>query len=204
MQLKVCGMKYEENIIEVLTKLRPNYMGFIFYAQSPRYMANHVNINNILPYKANTLFIGVFVNEPIENIIEAISTYCLDGVQLHGNESPETCALLQQHTTVWKAFGIDETFDFNTLTPYEPVVNAFLFDTKTSKHGGSGKLFNWDILSQYNSTKPYILSGGVHTDNYKQVKSMNNTPLIIDVNSKFEIAPALKNVTALLELKNIL
>jgi phosphoribosylanthranilate isomerase len=204
MQLKVCGMKYEDNINEVLTKVRPNYMGYIFYPKSPRFVTESTLPDNILQNKGATKFIGIFVNETVSKILDMVKTFPLDGVQLHGSETPETCAQLKQNTTVWKAFGVDETFDFDTLEPYEPYVDAFLFDTKSSKHGGTGKVFDWRILNQYKSNKPYILSGGVYVDNYNDIKTINKQPFMIDVNSKFETAPALKNVATLLELKNIL
>lgn len=142
---KVCGLR--DNIVEVAA-LQPDYIGFIFYAKSPRYVGE----NFVLPELANSKInkVGVFVNESLDIVHNTLVNYQLDYVQLHGNESPEFCEnLIKKNVKIIKAFHVDETFDFGYLKAYELVTDYFLFDTKTNKYGGSGKSFNWNILKKY-------------------------------------------------------
>ncbi len=194
MKLKICGMKYPDNILEVGTLL-PDYMGFIFWEKSARYF------DGTLPTLPQSIKkTGVFVNPSKEEILEKITKYDLQAVQLHGQESVAFCQELKNTlantTEIIKVFSVDDTFDFNQLEPFETVCNYFLFDTKGKLPGGNGTTFDWKVLKQYPSQKPFFLSGGIGLDEIDLVKQILKTdlPIIaIDVNSKFEIEAGLKN-----------
>ena len=227
MRLKVCGMKYQENIIEVAA-LRPDYMGFIFYEKSPRFFDGEIPQIGVTIKK-----VGVFVNASIDEIIEKVSKYGLNAIQLHGEESAEYCEELKRHyenpeysgdevistkrlprfarndVAIIKAFSIKDTFDFGVLERYEASCDYFLFDTKGKLPGGNGYAFNWNILKNYPSKKPYFLSGGIGLDEVKNVLSFLDSPeseycYAIDVNSKFEQEPGLKDIEKLKEFINYL
>ncbi len=188
-------MKHPDNILEV-GSLLPDYMGFIFWEKSARYF------DGILPELAKSIKkVGVFVNAPLNEILEKIKTHDLQAVQLHGNESVEFCELLKKNTPklidVIKVFPILDTFDFGILNPYEKVCDFFLFDTKGKLPGGNGTTFDWKVLEQYPSTKPFFLSGGIGIEEFDSINEILKTNLpiyAIDVNSKFEIEPGFKNV----------
>jgi phosphoribosylanthranilate isomerase len=198
MMIKVCGMKFPENIQSVAA-LQPDYLGLIFYAKSPRYAAalsaQELQMLLLLPKK-----VGVFVDEELPKIQGIIQQYQLQAVQLHGNESPEMCAILKKQVEVFKAFGVDEAFDFEQIKPYENVVDYFLFDTKTSSHGGSGKTFNWQVLQNYQLKTPFFISGGLSNENLEEVLKLKHPAFVgVDLNSRFETAPGLKNIEKLSE-----
>ena len=190
MIIKVCGMRDAENICDI-ENLGVDWMGFIFYPKSSRYVSE---IPAYLPTKAKR--VGVFVNEPIESILETVKLFQLDYVQLHGNESPEFCDEMGENgLKIIKAFSIENEFPSEKVNAYHGKCDYFLFDTKTSKYGGSGKKFNWDILSEYHGETPFLLSGGISPDDIDAVKSFSHPKCIgIDINSKFEIDPAFKDV----------
>ncbi len=187
MKLKVCGMKFSENIAEI-ESLKPDFMGFIFYKKSKRFF-NESKI--ILNDKINR--VGVFVNQEMNEVFDNVKKYKLDYVQLHGEEDIEYCLSIKSFCKVIKVFKIDDTFDFNTIKKFENVSDYFLFDTKTNLHGGSGKKFDWKILKNYNSKKNFFLSGGISEDDVEEIKKIKKIhPIIgIDINSKFEL-PSLK------------
>ena len=194
MKLKICGMKYPDNILEVGTLL-PDYMGFIFWEKSARYFDENLPT---LPQSIKKT--GVFVNANVEKIIEKVTKYDLQAIQLHGQESVAFCHELKNTlantTEIIKVFSVDDTFDFNQLEPFETVCDYFLFDTKGKLPGGNGTTFDWKVLEQYPSQKPFFLSGGIGLDEIDLVKQILKTdlPIIaIDVNSKFEIEAGLKN-----------
>ena len=202
MKLKVCGMKYQDNIREVAA-LQPDYLGFIFHEKSLR------NFENIIPELQDPIKkVGVFVDEKIEFICGQMEKHKLDVIQLHGHESPEMCRLLKStKAEVIKVFSIKNEFDFSILSLYEEVCDFFLFDTKGKLPGGNGYTFNWDVLKKYPSTKPFFLSGGIGLDQINKIKEFQKNPAskycyAIDVNSKFEIEPGLKNIEDLKEFKN--
>ena len=201
MKTKICGMKYKENM-EQVAELKPDYMGFIFYAPSKRYVSGDAQIP-VLPPEIKK--VGVFVNADADDIIDKISRYSLDCIQLHGSEPPYFCRQMQRITCIIKAFGIDEHFDFHVLDAYKDTCNYFLFDTKTKEHGGSGQQFNWKLLENYQGTVPFFLSGGLDLEAVKEIKALEEkNPLLhgIDVNSKFEISPGLKDIDKLQQLIN--
>lgn len=195
MKIKICGMKYRDNILEV-SQLLPDYLGFIFYNKSARFFEGEI------PDVPSTIKkVGVFVNETIDNMTKTAKKHRLDVIQLHGNESPELCEKLQKlKIEIIKVFSISDDFDFDEIKKYEQVCNYFLFDTKGQLHGGNGVKFNWDLLQNYHSKKPLFLSGGIGLEEIEQIEQLNLPVYAIDINSKFEIEPGLKNYTL---LKNI-
>jgi phosphoribosylanthranilate isomerase len=201
--LKICGMK--QNIAEV-AELQPDYLGFIFYEKSPRYF----DLEEIPPLPEGVKKVGVFVDEKISKVIELTEKHSLDFIQLHGNESKEYVLDLQWYlvfsdTLVWKAFSIDDDFDFKQLSIFENKVDKFLFDTKGKEKGGNGFTFNWEILKNYTLKKPFILSGGIGLEEIDTLKELLKTDLpihAIDLNSKFESEPGLKNIEDLKKFKN--
>jgi phosphoribosylanthranilate isomerase len=194
MKLKICGMKYPDNILEV-GSLLPDYMGFIFWDKSARYF------DGTLPTLPQSIKkTGVFVNPSKEEILEKITKYDLQAVQLHGHESVAFCQELKNTLAntieIIKVFSVDSEFDFNQLEPFETVCDYFLFDTKGKLPGGNGTTFDWKVLEQYPSQKPFFLSGGIGLDEIDLVKQILKSDLpiyAIDVNSKFEIEAGLKN-----------
>ncbi len=201
MKLKICGMKYPENILEV-TELQPDYLGFIFYEESARFF------DGTIPKISDSIEkVGVFVDAKVESMSAQIEKHQLSAIQLHGYESPETCRLLKTSgITVIKVFSIHNEFDFSTLKLYEDVCDYYLFDTKGKLPGGNGYTFNWEVLKNYPSTKPYFLSGGIGLDNIETIKEFLQKPEsqychAIDVNSKFEIEAGLKDVEPLKRFK---
>lgn len=206
MKIKVCGMRDGENIRQLMA-LKPDYIGFIFYAPSKRFAgAMNEELLNVIPPDVKRT--GVFVNAEAEEVLEKIKKYALQAVQLHGNETPEFCERIKKEPVeVIKAFGIDQNFDFDVLTPYQKAVDFFLFDTKTKNHGGSGKTFNWDYLNRYKLSTAYFLSGGLGPENLLQVQDIKDERLYaLDLNSRFETSPGLKDMDklrkAFLEVKS--
>ncbi|NER12336.1 phosphoribosylanthranilate isomerase [Leptobacterium flavescens] len=190
MKLKVCGMKYRDNI-EAVVRLQPDYLGFIFWERSSRFFDGEMP--EVPSHIKKT---GVFVDASYEEITDKVNRYDLHAVQLHGNETPDLCKKLKgDNLEVIKVFSIKDHFDFSLLQPYEDVCDYYLFDTKGKLPGGNGYGFDWTILNQYPSKKPFFLSGGIGLDEVENVKRILKTDLpiyLIDVNSKFETAPGLK------------
>ena len=201
-QIKICGMKFHENISEIAS-LQPDYLGFIFYEKSPR------NFEYTIPTLDKSIQkVGVFVNASLEEILEKITQYELDLIQLHGNESPEFCHLLQLNKLkVIKAFSLDNQFNFNALNKYNNYCDYFLFDTKGINYGGNGITFDWSVLENYHLDKPYFLSGGIGLENSEEVKLFSTKEyskncIAIDCNSKLEVSPGLKSVEKTKQLIN--
>jgi phosphoribosylanthranilate isomerase len=191
--IKVCGMREAENI-RVVERLDIDWMGFIFYPSSPRYVpdAEAYAASIRLCAKAK---VGVFVNAAVEEILEKTSRYRLDYVQLHGNESPSVCEALQkQGCPVIKAFSVAAADDLERTAAYETCAGYFLFDTKCDAYGGSGKRFDWSALDAYRGETPFLLSGGIHPGSVRELLRFGHPKMAgIDVNSGFETAPALKD-----------
>lgn len=191
-KLKICGMRDEANI-QAVGDLHPDYMGFIFYDKSPRYVGKDFKVPNV----PNA--VGVFVNESNDRILET----GVKIVQLHGNESPERCASLKSKgLTVIKAFSIDDDFDFEKTKPYSDVTDYFLFDTKGKYYGGNAYPFDWNKLNEYDQSKPFFLSGGLNAQNLNNLDLLNGMNLYaIDLNSGVEDTPGIKNID---KIKNVL
>ncbi|MFB6318199.1 phosphoribosylanthranilate isomerase [Saccharicrinis sp. FJH54] len=198
MKIKVCGMLYKDNIKDVAA-LNPDLMGFIFYPKSPRYVVGKLNPEILVSLPPSIIKTGVFVNETFENILDLAKIYDLTAFQLHGEESPQFCDRLRDlGFIIIKAFRIDEDFDFKQLKSYELSCDYFLFDTKTSAYGGSGKKFDWNILNRYNNSKPIFLSGGIGPGDESVISGLSNLNIYaLDLNSKFEIEPGFKDVKQL-------
>ena len=194
MQIKICGLLEPENIREIAA-LQPDYMGFIFYPNSPRFAKNlDVSLLNALP--ASIKKVGVFVNENLENILTYIQKYDLDAVQLHGADNKRLCREIKEEakTMVIKVFPIMASYNLKVTKEYEDTADLFLFDTKTDLYGGSGQKFNWNILHDYHGEKDFLLSGGISADDVKAIRKIQHPKMIgVDLNSKFEIRPGLKN-----------
>jgi len=191
MKIKICGMKYPDNIIEV-GALLPDYMGFIFWEKSARFFDGEIP-----KLDESIKKVGVFVNESVENIIEKINKYNLQAIQLHGKESVEFCQDLKSKINdkieIIKVFSVGYDFDFAVLKPFENACDYFLFDTKGKLPGGNGTTFDWKILEKYKSEKPFFLSGGIGVEEIPTIKNLKLPIYAIDVNSRFEIEPGLKN-----------
>ncbi|MCW8980772.1 MAG: phosphoribosylanthranilate isomerase [Altibacter sp.] len=193
-------MKY--NCAQVVS-LAPDYIGFIFYRQSPRYWEG--KLPDIPKHMGR---VGVFVNADITIILETLTQYGLTAIQLHGDETPQFCRelrqeILQKHTEkieIWKVFGITSTFHCSEVLPYEEVVDKYLFDTKGDHRGGNGVAFNWSVLKAYPSQKPFIISGGIGPEHLGRIHKINRSNLpvhAVDVNSRFEDEPGRKNTAIL-------
>lgn len=204
MKLKICGMKYPDNILEV-GALLPDYMGFIFWEKSARHF------DGVIPQLPKSIKkTGVFVNETIEVLLGKVSQHDLQAVQLHGKESVDYCEALKTRLSkdieIIKVFSVDDVFDFDLLKPFESVCDYFLFDTKGKLPGGNGTTFDWKLLENYPSSKPFFLSGGIGLEEMDSVNEIMKTHLpiyAIDVNSKFEIEPGLKNINQLRTIRKL-
>lgn len=199
--VKVCGMKEEQNILQLL-ELPIQYIGHIFYRKSARYVGDLANITIANGIKKA----GVFVNSDFDEIIKAAERFNLNSIQLHGHEPLELATVLKaKDFEVIKAFGIDEDFDWKQLEPYIGHVDYFLFDSKSPAYGGTGVTFNWQKLKEYPFETPYFLSGGLSLENLQEAVNFEDNKLIgLDLNSKFEIEPGLKDIEKLkLALKTI-
>ena len=203
MKIKVCGMKDPENI-KAVAQLQPDFMGFICYNLSPRYIAAlPADVLENLPQSVYKT--AVFVNEEADKIKLLINEFGFNAVQLHGSESPGYCQSLRENTTVFKAFGVDDDFDFEQLKAYEGFVDYFMFDTKTEGHGGSGKVYNWEILNRYQLNVPFFVCGGLSLDNLEKIKQIKHPSFYgVDLNSRFETAPGIKDINQLSEAFKIL
>lgn len=194
-------MRDKENISGLLA-LKPDFIGFIFYDKSKRFVADFPQIE--IP--SATKKVGVFVNQTIEEIAEKANNHTLDFVQLHGNETPEFCEkLATKNIKIIKAFSVDENFDFSATKPFEKGVYLFLFDTKGNNYGGNGIKFNWELLQNYTGKTPFLLSGGISKNDSEEIKKFKHPAFLgIDINSGFELEPGLKNIKEIKEFKNLL
>ncbi len=198
MRLKVCGMTKMGQLKE-LEELNVDFAGFIFYKPSPRYVMNNGLTPQVLKIeKIKINRVGVFVNETAENVLKCVNEWKLDMVQLHGDESPKYCEHISNHITTIKAFRIGT--DNNTLYrlfPYTEATDLYLFDTLGKKFGGTGEQFDWNQLAGLNIEKPYFLSGGIGPDDVEKIKEFctsEKNVFALDVNSKFEISPGIKDM----------
>jgi phosphoribosylanthranilate isomerase len=199
-KLKVCGMRDVANI-QAVAELRPDYMGFIFYKQSPRYVGDQFSIGDV-----NVRKVGVFVNENTEKILAQLKSIGSTTAQLHGDENPVQCAELKgQGITVIKVFPVDDDFNFEKTKEYENVSDFFLFDTKGKLHGGNAKVFNWRKLQEYDQSVPFFLSGGLNADNLKDIGVLKDMNLhALDLNSGVEDSPGLKNISKISDLMKLI
>ena len=204
-KLKICGMKYPENIKEIST-LNPDYLGFIFWEKSSRNMT----LDSIPKLLETTKKVGVFVDASIQEIAAKINQYQLEIIQLHGNESVIYCKNVKKlGVEVIKVFSIEDKFDFTTIKEYVLFVDYFLFDTKGKLPGGNGITFDWKIVENYPYEKTFFLSGGIGKTEVDAIKDFFKTDaakkcIAIDVNSRFETKPAYKSEIKLRKFKKLL
>ncbi len=193
LKIKVCGMRQEKNIKE-LDSLDIDFLGLIFYEKSLRF------VEGFAP-ETKAKKIGVFVNAKKEYIIEQSKKYELSFIQLHGDETPEFCKTLKNKgLRIMKAFRVDDEFNFELIKEHEAHCEYFLFDAKGKDYGGNGIVFNWNVLDKYKGKLPFFLSGGISMDSIESIKEFHHNKLYaLDVNSGFEIKPALKNIELIKE-----
>ena len=200
MKIKVCGLKFKSNILS-LSKLEPDYMGFIFWEKSKRHVEG--TTPNLSQTKIKKT--GVFVNTDFEKIKEKAIVHKLVAIQLHGQESPEFCKKIRNlGVEIIKAFSIDEDFNFDILEKYDLCSDYFLFDTKGKSPGGNGVSFDWEILKNYKYEKKFFLSGGIgfeSIDALKKIKNLHLPLFCIDINSRFELNPGKKNIELIKSFK---
>jgi phosphoribosylanthranilate isomerase len=198
MKTKICGLREKQNILD-LAELHPQWMGFIFAQTSPRYFNTAKEPADLRSLPASIKKVGVFVNETAEAVKITVQQHNLRAIQLHGNETPEYCASLQSTgIEIIKAFSVDDDFDFSITKSYASFVDYFLFDTKGKQAGGNGIAFNWNILQSNRFSKPFLLSGGISPEHSEAIKNFSHPDCIgIDINSRFEISPGLKDVSAI-------
>lgn len=186
--------------VKQLDELGVEFAGFIFYPKSPRYVFKHIPAIEIKRIKGNINKVGVFVNADANEIFRTIDDCGLYVVQLHGDETPRFCETISDYITVVKAFRLSETDNIEWMVKdYQDVVDMFLFDTEGAGYGGTGKKFNWDKLKGMNIRKPFFLSGGIEPNDVSMIKDFTNEPVAknlfsLDINSKFEISPGIKDI----------
>src|SRR5574344_481060 len=192
--VKVCGMRSPDNIRRVEALGCVDIMGFIFYDKSPRYVEC---VTEYFPQSCKRA--GVFVNEEVEQIFDTYHKFDLDYVQLHGTESAEFCArLTDRGIKVIKLFSIESERDLEVTHKYEGCCSLFLFDTKSALPGGSGMVFDWNVLEDYEGDTPFFLSGGIGLENVDRLRDFRHEKWCgIDLNSRFETSPAMKDVSRL-------
>ncbi len=193
---KVCGMREPENINQV-SALVPDYMGFIFYPESPRWVGSDFDVPESLP--AETKRVGVFVHATTSEVLHQVGLHQLDYVQLHGDEPVSFCEKISQKgVKVIKVFRVDDSFDFTETILFEKVASYFLFDTRGKQFGGNAHSFDWEMLHNYNQQVPFFLSGGITPQNVTRISKMKDLNLhAIDINSGAEDKPGKKNVNLL-------
>lgn len=195
-KVKVCGLTDPSNIAEIAI-LKPHFMGFILYEGSPR----HVSLKKALTLTKNIpesiQKVGVLVNEPFDNALKIAQSGVFDLLQLHGNENIEYCKKLSRYIGIIKTFSISDILPVN-LSDYQAYCSMFLFDTAGEKSGGTGKMFDHRILSDYSLDTEYILSGGISPVDSTYIKSMQTDQMTgVDLNSRFEVNPGIKDIALL-------
>lgn len=221
LKIKVCGMRDSNNIREVVN-LGVDYIGMIFWAKSPRNVTMIPTHAGIIPDRGSLAAlpsqpsprnahrsphsVGVFVDEMAQNIITRVVNFKLDVIQLHGHETPTLIRNLRTtldpdirpDIQIWKAISISNADDLAACKTYEDCVDAFVFDTRCASMGGSGKQFDWNMLDAYEGQKPFLLSGGIGPDDAPRIKTFRHPQCMgIDLNSRFEAAPGIKDIELL-------
>ena len=192
MKLKICGMKDLDNM-NAVAELRPDYMGFIFYRDSPRYVGGNFSLPAPFPGVAN---VGVFVDESTDEVLYRLKFIKSRTAQLHGSETPSQCNELRRWgVTVIKVFSVDKDFDFRRTKEYQRMANFFLFDTKGKMPGGNAETFDWNKLKEYDQSVPFFLSGGLNPENVKDLSVLNGMNVhALDLNSGVEDSPGIKSI----------
>lgn len=202
MKIKVCGLR-EPADVEALSRLAVDYLGFIFFEGSARYVGT-IGEEMFSQIPPSIKKVGVFVDAPFDEALSRVRRYGLEAAQLHGNESPEYCRSLKSAgLEVIKAFSIAGAEDLLPVSDYEPVVDFLLFDTRTPLYGGSGRQFDWSVLDHYTGSTPFFLSGGISLDDASRILELKHPSLYAaDLNSRFETAPGKKDVNLVQQFIN--
>lgn len=207
MRIKVCGMTSADQVMQ-LDEMGVAFAGFIYYPKSPRYVYRHMSKMEIKKLKGNKINkVGVFVNESVEEVIQTVDDCGLYLVQLHGDETPRYCEKIADYVTVVKTFRLRENDDILwKIKDYRDVADMFLFDTEGAGFGGTGKKFDWNMLKGLNIGKPFFLSGGIEPSDLESLQTFQQDPVAkdlfsIDVNSRFEVSPGVKDMD---KLKNFI
>jgi len=204
MNIKVCGITSLKQLKQ-LDGLNIDYAGLIFYKDSPRYIGDKLSKEEVKNADFDIKKVGVFINPEMIDVLDAIDEYGLDAVQLHGDESPEMCEDLSSEVEVIKAFRIGNTKDINIdemVEPYDAVCDFYLFDTaaKNGELGGTGQQFDWSVLSKSRIEKPFFLSGGIGLEDAPKLKKFKHSDFYaVDINSKFEKEPGVKDMALILQ-----
>jgi len=199
MRIKVCGMTLPEQV-NALDEMGVDFAGFIFYPKSPRYVGNKISPEKMKKIKGHIAKVGVFVNEPFEEMMKTVEEYRLDMVQLHGDETPFFCEKVANYVTVIKAFRLSDNDPIDWIVrPYHDSTDMYMFDTMGAGYGGTGKKFDWNVLKEASIDKLFFLSGGIEPGDEENIKTFMKEPVAqklfsIDINSKFEIAPGVKDM----------
>jgi phosphoribosylanthranilate isomerase len=198
LKLKICGMREPANLLAVAAAAQPDYLGLIFYARSPRF-AGQLAPAVLTALPSHVIRTGVFVNAEMAYIEAQVAAFGLGAIQLHGDEPPAFCQQVQTlGLPVLKAFAVDSHFNFAHLASYQADCDYFLFDTKGPQYGGNGQTFDWSVLANYEGTKPFFLSGGIGPEHLPALRQLALPSLYaVDVNSRFELGPGLKDVAKL-------
>jgi phosphoribosylanthranilate isomerase len=198
--IKICGLKDPENILRII-QLNPDWIGLIFYPGSPRFVSDIEILRFLNNLTGKPLITAVFVNPDIAEVDHVTSGLRIDMIQFHGTETPATCQKFRDAGfLVMKAFAIQKDFDFTQTEKYQEKADYFLFDTPGPKHGGTGEQFSWELLSNYHGKTPFLLSGGISPDTV----AIPDHPHLagLDLNSRFEISPGIKNIELLKKFIN--
>jgi phosphoribosylanthranilate isomerase len=199
MKIKVCGMTLPGQV-DALTDMGVELAGFIFYEKSPRYMGNKITPEKMKKIGGRIAKVGVFVNTAYESLMKTVEDYRLDMVQLHGDESPRFCEQVANYVTVIKAFRSSDSDPIDwTIRPFHDTCDMFMFDTLGSGYGGTGKKFDWNILKPAVINKLFVVSGGIQPGDEAMLNEFTKEPVAkkffgIDINSKFEISPGVKDM----------
>ena len=209
LQLKVCGLTKIKQIQEVI-ELKVDFLGFIFYEKSPRFVLESLSLVQISEIDHQRK-VGVFVNEDLDNILEIAEKAKLNFIQLHGDEDDHFISELRKKMNpeigiinVIRIGNQTEEVLQKTVSEQTKSINYLLFDTDSKAFGGTGKTFDWDILNKIEISLPYILSGGISLENIHQLTTINQQPIALDINSKFEIGPGNKDIEKIKELKRLI
>lgn len=215
--LKVCGLTKPDQIQELIA-MNVDFLGFIFYEKSPRYVLSHLSLEDISRINHQGK-VGVFVNEKVERILEIAEKGKLNLIQLHGDEDENFMIELKKqldpevkiikvirigNDTAENKNKIVKTFSHNSTTSDLQPINYYLFDTDSKAFGGTGQQFDWNLLNEFEIPLPYFLSGGISEENIKDIETLKQKPFALDINSKFEIAPGDKNVDKIKKFKTLI
>ena len=204
MELKVCGITTPEDIMQLVT-MDISRLGFIFYHKSKRYVYGKLIEDGLKSIPKHIKKTGVFVNAELAEIEQIIDQYKFESIQLHGDESPEFCNHFRMKAEVIKTISVKDKSSFEMAGLYRDACDLFLFDTHSENYGGTGKTFDWQWLEAYKLDKPFYLSGGISLENIEEIKKIKHGKLTgIDINSKFEIRPGIKDIEKIKQLIEIM